>query len=95
MCPTCSYHLREMKLLIKYELLQAWWHGILFCNIFLILIMIIYNRKTYLINYNLQTNKQKNKQTSKKNLLPATVPVPLVTENQLYLASPPSSTFEV
>ena len=66
MCPTCSYYLREMKLLIKYELLQSWWHGLLFCNIFFILIMIIYNRKTYFINYNLQTNKQTNKETNKQ-----------------------------
>ena len=27
MCPICSYHLREMKLLIKFELLQSWSHG--------------------------------------------------------------------
>ena len=26
MCPTCSYHLRGMKLLIKYELLQSSCH---------------------------------------------------------------------
>ena len=28
MCPTCSHHLRGMKLLIEYELLQSWCHDL-------------------------------------------------------------------
>ena len=28
MCPTCFHPLRGMKLLIKYELLQSWCHGV-------------------------------------------------------------------
>ena len=45
--------------------------------------------KTYFINYNLQTRKQKNKQTNKQNVLPPTLPIPLVTENHLLFFSPP------
>ena len=49
-----------------------------FCNFFLF--QIIYNWKTYFINYKLQTNKM-----DKKKLLPTTLPVALVIENQLLL----------
>ena len=48
---------------------------------------IIYNRKTYFINYKLQKT---NKPTNKQNLLPPTLTVPLVTENHLLLPTPPS-----
>ena len=47
---------------------------------FFFLFKIIYNRKTYFINYNLQTNKQKSSITH--------FPVPQVTENQPFCLLP-------
>ena len=51
---------------------------------FFFLFKIIYNRKAYFLNYNLQTNEKK------RNLISPNLPVPQVTENQPLLPIPPS-----